>query len=254
MVKPNGMADNFNMEIGIRDKWRVGFHLLSLRGSSQLENTFTNHPSQSKNSSPIQAERIVMRKDKSLSFMKRTSISILILCACSAPVAWAKQQKAGKTLAGYTAIQVEPFTVEHGELTKDFPTGEEANLQLSAIAALQASGIFEKVLDGSQKPLGKPPTSEPSVKEERHEVILSSTIISFAKGDSGSRVMMWPLPVGVSKAKARFVFRRCHEQPGVVAFRERSQVPSYDERWDRHKRTADVSHQRRIGGCSGQRD
>ena len=75
-----------------------------------------------------------MRKDKSLSFMKRTSISILILCTGLTSVVWTKQQKAGKPLAGYTAIQVEPFTVEKSQLTKDFPAGEETSLQLLVIA------------------------------------------------------------------------------------------------------------------------
>lgn len=139
--------------------------------------------------------------------MKRTSISILILCACLASVVWAQQKKPGKPLAGYTAIQVEPFTVENSQVTQDFPAGEEANLQLSAITALRASGIFEKVVDGSQKSSEKPPTSETSAKEEQREVILFSTIIGFDKGSSGARFMTWPLPVGVSKAKALFVFR-----------------------------------------------
>lgn len=80
-------------------------------------------------------------------------------------------------------------------------------MQLSAIAALRASGIFEKLIDGSQKSSEKSPTSEPSEKEERREVILSSKIIRFDKGDSRSLFMTWLLPVGVSKAKARFVFR-----------------------------------------------
>ena len=60
---------------------------------------------------------------------------------------------------------------------------------------------------GSRTSSGKPHASEPSAKEERHEVILSSTVIGFDKGNSGSRFMTWPLPIGVSKAKARFVFR-----------------------------------------------
>lgn len=150
--------------------------------------------------------------------MKRIGISILILCACLAPVVWAQQQKRGKPLAGYTAILVEPFMVENGQLTKDFPAGEEANLQLGAIAALQASRIFEKVIDGSKKSSQEPPSSEPSAKEVQGKLILSSTIIGFDKGSSGARFMTWPLPVGVSKAKARFVFRDATNDQEVFRF------------------------------------
>jgi hypothetical protein len=91
--------------------------------------------------------------------MKRISIFALILFACFVSTAWEQQQKAGKPLAGYTAIRVEPFTVENSPLTIDFPAGEEANLQLSAIARLRASGIFETVIDASQKSSDQPPPS-----------------------------------------------------------------------------------------------
>jgi hypothetical protein len=150
--------------------------------------------------------------------MKRISILMLILCACLASVAWAQQQRAGKPLAGYTAILVEAFTVENGQPTKDFPAGEEANLQRRAIAALGASGIFEKVVDGSQKSSEEPPPSESPAKEGRRKVILSSTIIAFDKGSSGARFVTWPLPVGASKAKARFVFRDAENNQEVFRF------------------------------------
>jgi hypothetical protein len=150
--------------------------------------------------------------------MKRISILMLILCACLASVAGAQQQRAGKPLAGYTAIVVEAFTVENGQPTKEFPAGEEANLQRSAIAALRASGIFEKVVDGSQTSSEEPPPSQPSATEGQRKVILSSTIIAFDKGSSGARFMTWPLPVGVSKAKARFVFRDAKNNQEVFRF------------------------------------
>jgi hypothetical protein len=150
--------------------------------------------------------------------MKHISVSILILCTCLAPGAWAQQQKTNKPLAGYTAILVEPFTFEKSQLTKDFPAGEEANLQLSAIVRLRASGIFETVIDGSQKSSEQPPSSEPSAKGGPREVILSVTIIGFDKGSSGARFMTWPLPVGVSKAKAGFAFRDAASNQEVFRF------------------------------------
>jgi hypothetical protein len=150
--------------------------------------------------------------------MNRISIPILILCTCFASGAWAQQQKTNKPLAGYTVILVEPFTVENSQLTKDFPAGEEANLQLSAIARLRASGIFETVIDGSQKSSERPPPSEPSAKGEPRKVILSVTIIGFVKGSSGTRFMTWPLPLGVSKAKAGFVFRDAANNQEVFRF------------------------------------
>jgi len=121
-------------------------------------------------------------------------------------------------LDGYTAILVEPFTVENSQATKDFPTGEEANLQLSTIAGLRASELFEKVIDGSPKPVEGSPSSEPSTKEGQRRVILSGAVIGFSKGNSGARLLTWPLPVGVSKAKARFVFRDAESKQEVFRF------------------------------------
>jgi hypothetical protein len=150
--------------------------------------------------------------------MKRIGTSILILCACLALIAWAQLQKGGKPLAGYTAIVVEPYMVENSKHTKDFPAGEETHLQLKAIAALRASDIFEKVVDGNPKSSLEPPPSEPPTKEGHSTVILASTIISFDKGSSGARFATWPLPVGVSKAKARFVFRDATNNQQVFIF------------------------------------
>jgi hypothetical protein len=150
--------------------------------------------------------------------MNRIFILTLILCSCLASKAWAQPPKPGKPLGGYTAIQVEPFTVETSQLTKDFPAGEEANLQLSAVARLRTSGMFESVMDGSQKSPEPPPPSEPPDKEGPRKVILSVTIIGFEKGNSGARFMTWPLPVGVSKAKARFLFRDAASNQDVFHF------------------------------------
>ena len=128
------------------------------------------------------------------------------------------KQKTSKPLAGYTAILVEPFVVENSQATKDFPTGEEANLQLSTIVGLRGSKLFENVIDGSPKPAEKPPSSEPSAKEGQRGVILSGAVTGFSKGNSGERFMTWPLPVGVSKAKVRFVFRDAESNHEVFRF------------------------------------
>jgi hypothetical protein len=150
--------------------------------------------------------------------MKRSAILVWILYSSFAAPAWTQQQKASKPLAEYTAVLVEPFTVENNQLTKDFPAGEEANLQLSTLARLRASGIFETVIDGSQKSSEQPLPSEPSAKGGPHMLILSVTIVAFNKGSSGARFMTWPLPVGVSKAKARFVFRDAASNQDVFRF------------------------------------
>jgi len=128
------------------------------------------------------------------------------------------KQKTSKPLAGYTAILVEPFTVERNQLTADFPAGEEANLQLSTVLGLLESGIFEKVLDGTQNSRGESPSAEKATSEGQRFVILSGTIVGFTRGSSAARVMTWPLPVGVSKAKARFVFRDATSNEEVFRF------------------------------------
>ena len=128
------------------------------------------------------------------------------------------KQKTSKPLAGYTAILVEPFTVEKNQLTTDFPAGEEANLQLSTVLGLLESRIFEKVLDGTKNSRGESPSAENSTREGQRIVILSGTIVGFNKGSSAARLMTWPLPVGVSKAKARFVFRDATSNEEVFRF------------------------------------
>jgi hypothetical protein len=125
------------------------------------------------------------------------------------------KQAGSKPLAGYTVILVEPFTVESSQATKDFPEGEEANLQLSTIVSLRASELFEKVIDGSAKPAEGAPSSEPSAKAGERKVILSGAVMSFSKGNSGARTLAWPLPVSVSKAKARFMFRDAESKQEV---------------------------------------
>ena len=150
--------------------------------------------------------------------MRRHAILALILYSYFASLAWTQQQKAGKPLAGYTAVIIEPFTVENNQLTKDFPAGEEANLQLSTLARLRTSGIFETVIDGSQKSSDQSLPSEPPAKDGPRTLILSVTIVAFNKGSSGARFMTWPLPVGVSKAKASFVFRDAASNEEVFRF------------------------------------
>src|ERR1035438_10833952 len=59
---------------------------------------------------------------------------------------------------------------------------------------------------------------EPSAKGGPRTLILSVTIVGFNKGSSGARFMTWPLPVGVSKAKARFVFRDAANNQDVFRF------------------------------------
>ena len=128
------------------------------------------------------------------------------------------EQRTDKPLAGYTAIVVEPFAVEQSAATKDFPTGEEFNLQLSTIASLRASKLFEEVVDATQRPPEKPASAVLPAKQGQRKLILSGTIIGFSKGSSGARFMTWPLPVGVSKAKARFVFRDADTNAEVFRF------------------------------------
>jgi hypothetical protein len=128
------------------------------------------------------------------------------------------KQKTSKPLAGYTAILVEPFTVEKNQFTKDFPAGEEANLQLSTVLGLLESRIFEKVLDGTKNSRGESPSAEDATRKGQRVVILSGIIVGFNKGSSTARVMTWPLPVGVSKAKARFVFRDAISNEEVFRF------------------------------------
>lgn len=173
---------------------------------------------------PIQPHRPFSLRSK---IMKRSAILVLILFSWLPALAWAQQQKAAKPLAGYAAVLVEPFTVENGQLTKDFPAGEEANLQLSTLARLQTSRLFDSVIDGSQKSSHQPQPYEPSAKGGLSTLILSVTIVSFNKGSSGTRMMTWPFPVGASKAKARFVFRDAADGQEVLNFEREAKFQAF---------------------------
>jgi len=154
--------------------------------------------------------------------MKRSAILVWIVSSCFAALVWAQQAKTSKPLAGYTAILVEPFTVENSQLTKDFPEGEEANLQLSAFARLRTGRVFDTVIDGSKKESDQSSPSEPSAKDGPRTLILSVTIIGFNKGNSTARFMTWPLPVGASQATARFVFRDAANNQEVLRFEKQA--------------------------------
>ena len=133
--------------------------------------------------------------------MRRIGVPILVCCILLS-VSWAQNKKSKKPLAPYKAIVIEPFVVETGNATKDFPSGEETNLRLSALDTLRTSGMFEKVLENTPVPTAP----DAAAKEEPAPLKLSTTIIGFEKGDSAARFMTWPLPVGVSKVKVRFAF------------------------------------------------
>lgn len=150
--------------------------------------------------------------------MKRSAILVWILYSCFAALVCAQQQKASKPLAGYTAVRVEPFTVENSQSTKDFPAGEEANLQLSTVVRLRTSGIFETVIDGSQKSPDQPPASASSANTGPRTLILSVTIVGFNKGSSSARFLTWPLPVGTSEVRATFVFRDAADSQEICRF------------------------------------
>jgi hypothetical protein len=159
--------------------------------------------------------------------MKRSAILVWILYSCLAALVWAQQQEASKPLAGYTAVLVEPFTVENSQLTKGFPAGEEANLQLTTLARLRTSGFFETVIDGSQKSSDQAPPSEPSAKGGPRTLILSVTIVGFNKGSSGVRLMTWPLSVGASEVKASFVFRDAANNQEVLRFGKEARFQAF---------------------------
>lgn len=150
--------------------------------------------------------------------MNYGSILILMVYLSFPPQAWAQQQNAAKPLAGYTAVLIEPFTVENNQLTKDFPAGEEANLQITTLARLQASRLFVTVIDGSRGSFHPPQPPNPSATGEPATLILSVTIVGFNKGSSGARMLAWPFPVGASEAKARFAFRDAASGREVLRF------------------------------------
>lgn len=129
-----------------------------------------------------------------------------------------KRKQPSRPLAGYTALQVEPFTVEKSEVTKDFPAGEEANLQTSAIAELKTSNVFDQIIGGTAPSAETPPTAGQAANGAERKLLLSTVITSFSKGSSAARFMTWPLPVGVSKVRAVFTFRDAQTNEEVYRF------------------------------------
>jgi hypothetical protein len=114
-----------------------------------------------------------------------------------------------KPLAGYTAIVVEKFTVEHGKETVGFPEGEEAVLQKSAISRFRQKQTFPEIIDGSE-------TAASTESANGKRVTLSGTIVGFEKGNRAKRYLVG-FGAGATKIKVRLVFRDAESKQELLS-------------------------------------
>ena len=116
------------------------------------------------------------------------------------------KEKNAKPLAGYSALMVAPFTTEKSETTKNFPQGEEKMLKKNLLAELLAQKTFDEVIEQEASDTSPSETAAPSAGDKRR-LVLTGTVVSYSKGSSTARFLMWPIPVAPSVVKVRFVFR-----------------------------------------------
>jgi hypothetical protein len=117
-----------------------------------------------------------------------------------------EKKKPNRPLAGYTVLLIEPFTIERNAATASFPEGEVVAVEKSTLDQVRQPGLFSQVIELRGNTAPSPTNGEIPAGNSRR-LVLTSTIIAYEKGDSTARFVMWPLPVGVSKLKVRFVFR-----------------------------------------------
>jgi hypothetical protein len=135
----------------------------------------------------------------------------LIAVALLSIVAFAQEQKPGKSLAGYKAVMIEKVTVEKNAATEEFPVGYDAVLQKSAVANLLKKRTFEQVIDAAETA-----SAEAAKPAEGQKLTLAMTVIKFDKGNRAARYMVG-FGAGATKIKVRFVF--CDAATGKELFR-----------------------------------
>src|SRR5260370_4266273 len=152
----------------------------------------------------------------------RSHISFSVLAAlllasfqglCSLP-AQAKE-KPSRPLTGYTVSTVGKFAVGTLSTKEGFRQDFEKVMQKLAVDKLNASKLFETVIDASEASatacFGAPePTEEPG-----HRIILSGTVIGY---DRGSRAVRWTIGMGAgaAKVKVRFIFRDAQSNKEIL--------------------------------------
>ena len=152
----------------------------------------------------------------------KSQMRTIVFIACATLAAVAVQplpakdkEKNAKPLAGYSVLMVAPFSTQKSEATKDFPNGEEKMLKKNLLAELRAQKTFDEVVEQEAPDTSPSATAAPSAGDKRR-LVLTGTVVSYSKGSSTARFIMWPIPVAPSVVKVRFVFR--DEESGQEIF------------------------------------
>jgi hypothetical protein len=125
--------------------------------------------------------------------MRRVIISILLMVITSALLA------AGKELAGYSTIVLQPFTVDPELIKAKFPVDYENVLEKTLFAQLLSERVFETVTDASLDP-------EAAKAKTPHTVIASGEVVDYYKGNRAARVIV-NYGAGAARMKIVMVFR-----------------------------------------------
>lgn len=112
----------------------------------------------------------------------------------------ASSPEAKKPLSGYKVIVVEKFQLRTMAEKEGFPAPYADVMQKTTVAKLRVKGLFEKVVDTMESPVGE------ARQEGAQRLILSGEIIGYEKGSRTARVL-FPYGLGQTKVKIRFSFR-----------------------------------------------
>lgn len=169
-------------------------------------------------------------------------VAILIACAGLLAVPAVLAQQTAKKLVGYNVIVVEKFEVEKNAATENFPKGLDVFMQGRTVVKLREQKIFDKVVDGTEPPVGTiaaesqtsgkeaatvsdaekkseesnaSKAASPAASERR--LLLNSTVVLFDKGSRSARY--WGgFGAGQSKVKVRFTLKDAQTNAEVLNF------------------------------------
>lgn len=125
------------------------------------------------------------------------------------------KEKPSRPLTGYTVINVEKFVVGTLSTKEGFPQDFEKVMQKLVVDKLNASKLFETVIDASEAN-ATPSSGSPAPSEELgHRIVLSGTVIGY---DRGSRAVRWTIGMGAgaAKVKVRFIFRDAQSNKEIL--------------------------------------
>ncbi len=173
--------------------------------------------------------------------LARSLVAVAATIALPLSAALAAEETAHE-LAPYSAIVIEPFTVDRNPATEEFPRGLEIITQSKLVQELRRKALFTEVIESTTKTAGDsaataapaafdttraaatPAVTDsasavatPPSKGTGKRVSVATTILIFDKGSRAARYL-GGMGAGQTRLKARFVFKDAETGAEVLRF------------------------------------